>query len=183
MTGKKLHIASVKAKLPVDLTLESKHKRMELFKQFDPNSNGYLSLAEVDKGIRDVLNIQELFDLKPVIMRAFQAAKGANDKKNKAGSLGPDYVEKCEFRLLMVYLGKYFELYELFSEVDADDDHRIDIGEFRKAVPVINSWGAHITDVDATFEQIDRNGGGIILFDEFAHWALSKHLDELHPDE
>jgi hypothetical protein len=28
-----------------------------MFKLFDPNSNGYLSLAEVDKGIRDVLCI------------------------------------------------------------------------------------------------------------------------------
>ncbi|CUI14795.1 flagellar calcium-binding protein, putative [Bodo saltans] len=183
MPGKVFHVAAVKAKLPIDLTPESKHKRMELFKQFDPNSNGYLSLAEVDKGLRDVLAIEELFDVKPVIMRAFQAAKGANNKTNKAGSLGPDFVEKSEFRLLLVYLGKYFELWELFEAVDTDDDRRIDIGEFRKAVPVINSWGAHITDVDATFKQIDANGGGIILFDEFAHWALSKHLDELHPDD
>lgn len=179
----KLHIAQVKAKLPVDLTPESKAKRLELFKQFDPNGNGYLSLAEVDKGIRDILNIEELFNLKPVIMRAFQAAKGANNAKNKASSHGPDYIEKCEFRLLFVYLGKYFELWELFDEVDTDDDRRVDHAEFLKAVPIINSWGAHITDADATFKEIDRNGGGIILFDEFAHWALSRHLDELHPDE
>ena len=45
--------------------------RFEMFGQFDPNGNGYLSLAEVDKGIRDILNIEELFDCKPVIMRAF----------------------------------------------------------------------------------------------------------------
>jgi len=32
-----------------------------MFKQFDPNGNGYLSLAEVDKGILDILKIESLF--------------------------------------------------------------------------------------------------------------------------
>jgi hypothetical protein len=35
-----------------------------MFKSFDPNGNGYLSLAEVDKGLRDILKIDELFDAK-----------------------------------------------------------------------------------------------------------------------
>ena len=177
----KLHIAAVKAKLPIDLSPESKAHRMQLFKQFDPNSNGYLSLAEVDKGIRDILQIEELFDLKPVIMRAFQAAKTSNSKSH--AKLANDFVEKAEFRLLFVYLGKYFELWELFDAVDTDDDRRVDLQEFKRAVPLINSWGAKIADPEKTFREIDANGGGIILFDEFAHWALMKHLDELHPDE
>ena len=42
-----------------------------MFNLFDPNGNGYLSLAEVDKGIRDILQIDALFDAKKVIMRAF----------------------------------------------------------------------------------------------------------------
>ena len=40
---------SINAKLPFQRTDEEKAKRRELFKQFDPNSNGYLSLAEVRK--------------------------------------------------------------------------------------------------------------------------------------
>jgi hypothetical protein len=39
--------------------------------QFDPNGNGLLSLAEVDKGIKDTLLLNELFDCKAVILRAF----------------------------------------------------------------------------------------------------------------
>ena len=98
----------IRAKLPMEKTPEQKKRRMDLFMQFDPNNNGYLSLAEVDKGCRDILCLYEIFDAKPVIMRAFQAAKSANDKisKKKGGSAsrhGPDYVEKCEFRLLLVY--------------------------------------------------------------------------------
>ena len=48
----------------------------------DINGNGYLSLAEVDKGLRDVLCIPLLFDTKPVIMRAFQAAKTKGDARS-----------------------------------------------------------------------------------------------------
>ena len=35
------------------------------------NGNGFLSLAEVDKGVRDALKSDTLFDAKPAIMRAF----------------------------------------------------------------------------------------------------------------
>ncbi len=38
---------SLNAKLPYERTDEQKEKRKDLFKQFDPNGNGYLSLAEV----------------------------------------------------------------------------------------------------------------------------------------
>jgi len=42
-------------KLPTGRTSKEKKKRKELFKLFDPNGNRYLSLAELDKGVRDVL--------------------------------------------------------------------------------------------------------------------------------
>ena len=38
---------TINAKLPYERSAEAKEKRRELFKLFDPNSNGYLSLAEV----------------------------------------------------------------------------------------------------------------------------------------
>ena len=39
--------ASINEKLPYERNDEQKAKRKELFTQFDPNGNGYLSLAEV----------------------------------------------------------------------------------------------------------------------------------------
>ena len=38
---------TINAKLPYERSDEAKEKRRELFNQFDPNCNGYLSLAEV----------------------------------------------------------------------------------------------------------------------------------------
>lgn len=45
--------------------------RQEYWKGFDNNGNGYVSLAETEKGVRDVIKIQNMFDAKPAIMRAF----------------------------------------------------------------------------------------------------------------
>jgi hypothetical protein len=48
-------------KIPTGLSASSAKKRAELFALFDMNGNKYLSLAEIDKGIRDVLDLPELF--------------------------------------------------------------------------------------------------------------------------
>ena len=179
MSKKQIDWDKVHASLPTSRKPEDKKRRMDLFMQFDPNSNGYLSLAEVDKGCQDILRLYDLFDCKPVIMRAFMAAKSANDKNNKAkkNTHGPDFIEKCEFRLLLVYLRQYFELWQMFDEIDDSGDRRIELAEFKKALPKLESWGVKISDPQAAFNEIDTNGGGIILFDEFSHWALEKGLD------
>ena len=179
---KKIDWDSIREKLPTERTPEQKAKRLELFQQFDPNSNGFLSLAEVDKGCRDVLGLYEIFECKKVIMRAFQAAKGANDAKSKSES-GKDYVEKCEFRLLLVYLRQYFEVWQLFEGMDSGNDHRINLEEFKEAIPKIEKWGFQVEDPEAEFAKIDANGGGELLFDEFADWAIKKGLDLEDDDE
>jgi hypothetical protein len=103
-----LDYSHIFSSLPTNKTGAEFEQRNSLFLQFDPNNNGYLSLAEVDKGIRDILRIDELFDCKPAIMRAFQAAKNSVKTKSKHGD---DYVERCEFRLLLVYKLRIFWFY------------------------------------------------------------------------
>jgi len=80
-------------------------KRNKIWEGFNVNGNGYLSLAEVDKGCTDVLNLPRLFKLKPVLMRAFNKAKTSLKAKSKYGD---DYVSKAEFRFILKYLRQYF---------------------------------------------------------------------------
>ena len=89
---------SIREKLPYERTDEQKEKRKQLFKEIDVSNNGYLSLSEVDKGLRDVLKVDEIFDVKPVIQKAFNAAKNATTSKS---SHGQNYVELSEFRLML----------------------------------------------------------------------------------
>jgi len=163
----------INGKLPTAKTNEAKAQRKEMFNQFD-NGNGVLSLAEVDKAIRDVLKIDEVFDAKPAIMRAFQIAK--NKTKSKRGDLGDDYIEFREFRFFLLSLRQYFEYHVAFSRVDDDGDKRITLVEFTDAQEQMEVWVGKI-DPEASFKEIDTNGGGYILFDEFCKWAISKNLD------
>merc|ERR1712050_408960 len=134
---------------PVQKTPEERQKRVKLFRQFDPNDNKYLSLAEVDRDIVQILRIKALADAKPAIMRAFQAAKSLNTKKG-CPSVGDDYIDWC--------------------------DGRIDEAEFARSADTLREWGAKIKDPATTFKEIDRNGGGQILFDEFCEWAIQQKL-------
>ena len=52
---------AISGKLPSKKTEEEKARRKQMFNEFDPNGNGILSLAEVDKGVRDVLRESKLF--------------------------------------------------------------------------------------------------------------------------
>jgi Ca2+-binding EF-hand superfamily protein len=173
--GAFINWSQVSSKLPTGRDPESKAKRKTLFEQFDPNGNGYLSLAEVDKGLRDVLQLDELFYCKPAIMRAFQAAKGANT--NSKAALGDDYVTRSEFRLLLVYLRRYFELWVMFDDIDTDDDRRVSYDEFVQGLSKIETWGVKCYYPDQTFKAIDIDGHGMILFNEFADWGIKKQLD------
>lgn len=160
--------------LCVDRTQEGLDKRSQMFRDFDPNGNGYLSLAEVDKGIRDVLRLPDIFALKQVIMRAFQAAKDSS--KNKHSHSG-DYIERNEFRYLLCYLRQYFEYYQMFDIVNTDNDKYLDFNEFVTAIPKFEKWGIKVTDPKKTFDQIDLDKGGRIRFEEFCHWAIKNKLD------
>ena len=161
-------------KLPIKKTAEEREKRKQMWKIIDNNGNGYVSLAEFDKGVRDVLNLPDIFKLKKVLMRAFQAAK--NKYKSKS-THGDDYVEWMEFRIILVYLRQYFEYYVMFCRVDTSDNFKVDINEFKQAIPTLEKWGIKVTDPVAEFKKIDKNGGGSIMFDEFCEYAIQKNLD------
>jgi len=107
-TKMKVNWKEIHDKLPMDKTPADKARRKEMFKQFDPNGNGYLSLAELDLGIKAILQCDALFDAKPAIMRAYQSAKNCIKSKGK-DKTGDDYVQFPEFRMFLVYLRQDFE--------------------------------------------------------------------------
>ena len=54
----------------------------KLFKECDPNGNGYLSLAEIDKAVVTGTLLSADFDYKPVLMRAYKV--GARTRRRPA---------------------------------------------------------------------------------------------------
>jgi hypothetical protein len=61
--------SKITKKLPTSKT--ENRERVRLWNMMDMNGNGYLSFAEVDRGIKTSLKLDKLFDAKPAIMRAF----------------------------------------------------------------------------------------------------------------
>ena len=41
----------------------------------------------------------------------------------------------------------------------------------------MKNWGVNLDNPEATFKQIDKNGAGFILFDEFSEYAIKASLD------
>merc|ERR1712038_1868123 len=119
---------TINDKLPFQRKKEAYEKRKSLWAQFDVNGNGFLSLAEVTKGIRDVIAVDELFDAIPAINRSFHHVKNVSKTPNEHG---PDFIEFREFRLFLQTLRQYFEYYQAFDRLDSGDDRRVDKEEVR----------------------------------------------------
>ena len=157
-------LAPPRKSITVALALPGKKERDALFKRMDYNGNGFLSLAEIDKA---VLELWPDFDHKPALMRAYKAADVSGD-----GLIG-----RREFRLLLRHLSYFNELWHKFEEMDTSHDRRISPDEFIHGCGMI---GVQLSEAEALdeFAQVDANGGGYVLFDEFCSWAARRHINE-----
>ena len=169
---------AVAARLPVEMTSEDKMARAELFSLWDPNGNGFLSLAEIDRGVSITPGLGELYKCKPALIRAFNASKNLKPgDSSKKGLQDDDYVSRIEFRMLLVYMKLFFGVFMIFDRIDTGQDRRVDIDEFRTAADDLRILGCPIAEnPDETFRVIDKDGGGQILFVEFCEWAVDNHV-------
>merc|ERR1712113_164602 len=145
--------------------MTDKKTLLKWWHELDFNGNNIVSLAEIDKW---VVESYPLLNHKPALMRAY--------KKTIREGNGDDWVQKKEFKPLLGALFYFNKLFWLFNEVDGDD-RRMDFGEFKKCIGLAGIRMSE-TDCRKEFAQIDRNGGGIILFDEFCHWFTTKSCPE-----
>ena len=178
--------------LPTGGDDESIKRRKIVFEDWDVNSNGSLSYSEIDRAMKKLMAVLTpglvggkgaLFEWsrswKPVIMRAFSHAKEFNSLRKGKGKRNDDYVERDEFRLLLVCIRQFFELFIAFSRIDVNIDRRVDKEEFVASLPELAKWGIHIAPAEAMaeFDKVDTDGSGAITFEEFIRWALENQLD------
>jgi len=176
---------ALEAQLPTGHDHESRAARSKLFSRFDINGNAIISLAEVDRGLKQVLELAGIKDCTPAINRAFHAAR---DIAPPVASFSSDYIDRNEFRVLLVYLKYYIMLWEYFCSIDRSGDQRVKFQEFKAALPLFERWGLKEAakwqlDPEEAFKRVDYNDGGYILFDEFADFCLRHGLKELCGDD
>merc|ERR1719188_1208973 len=149
------------------------HKQLlDLWHVLDFNGNNIVSLAEIDKFC---VENYPLLNHKPALMRAYKATI------HGAGSNNDDWVQKKEFKALLGNLFYFNKLFWLFHKADPDNDRRLTYKEFCFC---LNVCGAKMSqdEMRRDFQKVDRNGGGIILFDEFCKYFTCKACPECMSD-
>jgi len=143
-------------------------KLRDMWHCMDFNGNNICSLAEIDKM---AVEKYPLLNHKPALMRAYKATI------HGAGSNDDDWVNKKEFKSLLGNLIYFNKIFWLFDNVDGDKDRRLNEKEFKWCMTTL---GERMSESEASqeFRRVDRNGGGIILFDEFCKYVTSRKCPE-----
>ena len=131
------------------------------WRSLDFNGNGIVSLAELDKWI---VQSFPLLNNKQALIRAFIRTT------SKEGD-GDDWIQRREFKALLVNVIYFNRAFELFNSIDTGRDQRVDFEEFFAAVGRLG-LGLDRKQALAEFQRIDKNGGGQLLFDEFCEWLV-----------
>jgi len=165
---------AVKDRLPSDVSQESVDVRKSLFRQWDVNGNGKLSLAEIDKACREQLELENVTaNLEPILIRAYYATLGDHDDDG--------LIEIVQFRRLLEYIALFFEMMFVFEVLGGHDDRRISKKEFMENVTIIRPYlvdrsGATLGDPEAVFETMDANHGGFVLFEELCDFIAQNRI-------
>ena len=131
------------------------------WRSLDFNGNGIVSLAELDKW---VVQSFPLLNNKSALRRAFIRTTSRDGD-------GDDWVQRREFKALLVNVIYFNRAFELFDSIDTGRDQRVDFEEFFSAVGRLG-LGLDRKQALAEFQKIDKNGGGQLLFDEFCEWLV-----------
>ena len=59
----------INAALPYKRNSEEKRKRIDMWKKFDPNGNGFVSLAECQNGVKGAIKVEDVYDATEVVAR------------------------------------------------------------------------------------------------------------------
>ena len=164
-------------KLPVGKTKEERTERLKLWNKLNEYGNGYMSYNRLNVQLTNHLDLPQVVRNKGPIKLAFDAA---SDKYSRNGIRKEDnLIEWMEFRIFLVYLRQYFEYWVMFQKVDDSGDHKISLDEFKKALPLMNKYGAEIKDNEAEkeFNNIKGDDEDTISFEEFCEFAIQKSID------
>jgi Ca2+-binding EF-hand superfamily protein len=145
---------------------KDKKKLRDVWDHLDFNGNNIVSLAEIDKLC---VEAYPLLNHKPALMRAYKSTIQSGN--------GDDWVQKKEFKSLLGNLIFFNKIFWLFDNADGDKDRRLTETEFKWMMSML---GEKMSAAEGSmeFRRVDRNGGGIILFDEFCKYVTSRKCPE-----
>merc|ERR1712137_1105316 len=82
------------------------------------------------------------------------------------------FIHKHEFKHFLKYCFLYDALFKVFED-SAEGDRKITLAEFQAEVPKLID-GTTPEQLEKVFKVIDKNNGGVILFDEFCQYVIAE---------
>mmetsp|Transcript_13853 Transcript_13853/g.16508 ORF Transcript_13853/g.16508 Transcript_13853/m.16508 type:complete len:394 (+) Transcript_13853:60-1241(+) len=141
----------------------------DLWKQYDVNGNGLVSLGEIDRFVCKQYPIYNIDHYKPALVRAYKFA----DKD------GSGLISKDEFHTLVRSLSFFQDLWTKFQSIDIDNDRSISLDEFITKRSLLGLEGISEFEAKKLFRQIDTDKSGFLRFYELAtHCARQLALDQ-----
>ena len=153
----------------------NKERQMNLFKYpndtemekrfilMDVNSNGIVSLAEIDKYI---VELNPEYNNKPALMRAYHAADLNND----------GFVNRKEYLDLWKYIAYFNTLWHKFEELDDNNDRRISYDEFYQLSGKLFDTILNEKEAKYIFNLMDQDHHGMVLFKEFCGFMVRRKI-------
>lgn len=170
-------ILSIVGQLPTGTDDKSKCDRISLFKRWAVGGRHEISLCDVESGLTCMLKGAALArEIAKPLHLAFSAVVQLAESDQ-----GDSAIKFHEFRLLLVHIKLYFELYHMFSDTrDGEHDWHISFAAFKNHLPVLRKWGlsniaAVESDARSAFSMLDIDGSGKLHFNTFAEWCVSNH--------
>lgn len=165
-------------KMPVEKTEAAAKRRQDIWNKMNEYNNGSVSMKKMSKDMEKYLGLPKKVTDKGCLEKAYNNAK---DKvKTKQG--GDDsFIQFAEFRIFLVYLKQYLQYWVMFENLGGGKTMTLSLNQLKDATKILESYGVKISDPDAEFKKIDKDGSGKVSFDEFADYAIAKEL-EIEPE-
>ena len=148
--------------LPLGDDSEAKELRRQLFDVMDMSGSGRLSLAELTRGVREVLQLDDVFgECKHAVMSCFRVGALGNDD---------DRVSRRTFRDCLLHLQTYIDLYALFHSLTVGDT--VTVQAFCSATNYLRSQRIPVSSCpEIDFANVTGDND-VMSFSEFAGWVV-----------
>jgi len=132
-----------------------------VFDALDENKNGTLSIAELEKGVLELVEDPESLT-----------------KVQELLSLGNDVMRTSMRQMSEKLSGQAARVVDLFKKWDVNHDGTVSRAEFKRAMPLLGLSSHTPAEIQALFATFDPDGSGEITFREL--YKMLRHNSELN---
>ena len=147
-----------------EMIMPTKRERGVAFRRHDIGSKNGLTLAEVDRAVKDIWPEHDL--KQQIVLSAYYAAD----------EVGDGWISRAAFKALLEHLLYFHSAWQHFEAIDVDEHNQITIDGFKAAAEGLQ-MGLSEDEAVYIFEQLDDEPGyGFVDFDVFCSWAARRAL-------